>query len=232
MSTRPQSLVAFFDAAGENFARQYEQDPNFKERYAVWTSLIDAHAPATGGTLLDVGCGPGLLAGYGAAKGLRVVGLEPSGQMLALARQYVGAVEGADAAFVQGSLEQLPDLGLRADLVLCSSVLEYLDDLDRAMALLRDALLPAGRLIVSLPDAGCLYRMAESAVFGLTGRPRYRRFVKNILTPAALAARCARLGLTALETRHYATRHRLEALNPLLPPHRRAALFATVFRPA
>ena len=60
-------------------------------------------APA-GWLVLDAGCGPGLVAAALLAAGLRVVGVDLSGEMIERARMRCAGVRAARARFVQASL--------------------------------------------------------------------------------------------------------------------------------
>lgn len=56
----------------------------------AWLAFHTAVAPSTARTLLDVGCGTGIVAERFVAAGYRVVGLDISGAMLARARERLG----------------------------------------------------------------------------------------------------------------------------------------------
>lgn len=81
---------------------------------------VEAHLP-DGGTLLDVGCGPGARAALHAPRA-RVIGVEPRAELAAAARQ----------AGLEVIEEPWPDAGARApvaDVVLCTHVLYDVADL-------------------------------------------------------------------------------------------------------
>jgi len=64
------------------------------------------------GRLLDVGCGPGVLAVELAAVAGEVVGLDPDPDMLAEASRHAREKKASNVRWVQGLAEQIPDLGL------------------------------------------------------------------------------------------------------------------------
>jgi ubiquinone/menaquinone biosynthesis C-methylase UbiE len=80
-------------------------------------------APADGREVLDVGCGTGRWTAEAMATGRRVVGLDPSAAMLAVARERAPA-----AALVRGRAESLPFRSARFGAVLCVYVIHHLDD--------------------------------------------------------------------------------------------------------
>jgi len=92
-----------YDAVAPEYAQKFGGD---LERLELDRALLDfLAATADGGLVLDAGCGPGQAAGYLAAQGSRVLGLDLSGGMLASAVAQHGAL-GFRAA--QADLRHLP----------------------------------------------------------------------------------------------------------------------------
>ncbi len=211
----------FFDRQSREFDDEYRTNPGFAERREVWRDLIARHAKP-GGVALDVGCGSGVIGELAEHAAMQVTGVDPSPRMLALAAQRI-----PQATLIEGTIEILAERELSADLVLCSSVLEYVDDLARSISVLAAATRPGGYLIVSLPNAEALYRYLESIAYRLVGRPGYRAHVLHLSTPASLIARC---GLPAVETRYFATHPLVALFGRLIADRRGNSMFATVFR--
>lgn len=86
-------------------------------------------------TLLDAGCGEGFVTHYLAQKdaSLRITGVDLSPEAVAFAQQQFGE----SARFRTGSLYKLPFSDNSFDTVLCSEVLEHLDNTERAVAELK-----------------------------------------------------------------------------------------------
>ena len=114
------------------------------EEEVIWDLTGDAH----GRDVLDVGCGTGRHALPLAAQGARVLGLDPTPEMLALARQKAETA-GLCVDLRAGAIDDLePTLG-HFDLVLCCLVLSHVHGLDAAVARLAARVRPGGALIVS-----------------------------------------------------------------------------------
>lgn len=95
------------------------------------------------GSILDAGCGPGLLALTAAEPGRRIVGVDCSPGLLELARRLA-----PDASFELGTLEALPVEDGRFDAYVAISSLEFSPTgLGPALREARRVLRPGGRLL-------------------------------------------------------------------------------------
>jgi SAM-dependent methyltransferase len=112
---------------------------------------------APGATAVDVGCGQGTIAVALAERGLRVIGIDPSDDLLALAR---AEARGLDATFAKGTLDDLEALvPQRVDVVCCHGVLMYLPELSPAVDTLAGRLKPGGLLsLLTRNQAGIAFR--------------------------------------------------------------------------
>lgn len=123
----------------------------FARKPVVYLSVnraVLSEIPLAARNLLDVGCGGGV---FGAAlkseRVCTVVGLTYSETEADMARVHLDRVEVVDL----NTLDPAP-LG-RFDCVVCSHVLEHLNDPRRLLRQLRNCLAPQGMLIVALPNA-------------------------------------------------------------------------------
>jgi len=152
----------------------------------VWDvvgEVIAARAAQTGRTVLDVvdvGAGTGGLAVSIASRGHRVTVVDPSPDALAAAR-WRAAEAGVTLTDVQGEASDLPALvgepgaaaggadgggadGGGADLVICHSVLEYVDSPSAALAAIARVLRPGGT--VSVLAANTVAAVLQRALAG------------------------------------------------------------------
>lgn len=118
-----------------------------------------------GERVLDVGCGPGLLAQSAAAAvgaGGEVCGVDLSASMVALARQRCAQLPWV--AFDVADAVALPHPAERFDVVACTQVLEYVPDVDGALDELKRVLRPGGRLaLVDTDWESCVWASADPA---------------------------------------------------------------------
>jgi SAM-dependent methyltransferase len=136
--------------------------------HGTWAAYLDAlwsTDPEGVGSVLDVCCGTGLLAGELSARGYRVVGIDASEAMLEVARARIDA----DVVFSRATL---PDLAVEGvfDAVVCTfDGLNYLTPEDLRLALLAVALRvrPGGWLVFDLhTDQMMQFTIANPVVAG------------------------------------------------------------------
>lgn len=97
-----------------------------------WLREIERLSPKT---IIDLGCGTGLLTCELAKRGYNMIGVEPAGKMLDIARKkpYADKVQ-----WIEGGYEQFE--GLKADMILMTShVAQFFLDDDKWEAMLKAA---------------------------------------------------------------------------------------------
>ncbi|MDP6390874.1 MAG: methyltransferase domain-containing protein [Alphaproteobacteria bacterium] len=103
--------------------------------------------PAPGERVLDVGCGTGALLSAMSQifPGLELVGIDPTPEMLAVARSKLGG----SVELVLGAAEDLPFGDSSFDLVISTSMLHYIQRPADALAEMARVLKPGGRLVIT-----------------------------------------------------------------------------------
>lgn len=112
---------------------------------AVFTLLATLVLRSGGGTVLDIGCGPGWWTGFVAQQDVDGLGVDISPEMVRIARD-----NNPDARFEIGSLLGLPAEDATAAAPVCWFVLHHLpdEDVDAALAEMTRALKPGGVLLI------------------------------------------------------------------------------------
>jgi SAM-dependent methyltransferase len=142
--------------------------------------------------VLDVGCGPGTLAGnFGAAHDW--VGTDLSAQQIAYARRTYGH---GGARFYRESPAGVPVADGPFDAVTMVELIEHLDPLlvDETIGEALERLRPGGRLIVTTPNFASAWPLVEAVVNRL-GTVTYDEQHINKFDPGRLVALLARHGL-------------------------------------
>ena len=236
-NTMPQNstdAIGHFSNYVAQFDAYYQQRPEFEERMALWGGLLDKYA-VPGGTAIDMGCGTGVFSLYLAAKGAQVVGVDGAAEMVAFCNERRLERHLDNVRFMQGRLPTIDESGLSpADLLISSSVVEYVPDLDATLTLFARLVKPGGTLIVSMPNASSVSRWYERLRYRLTGEPAIYRHILHFTSPSGLQARLQRHGFASLEAHHYThyTRAAKLARAVGLPPALTEDLFVAVFRKA
>jgi 2-polyprenyl-6-hydroxyphenyl methylase/3-demethylubiquinone-9 3-methyltransferase len=152
--------------------------------------------PFAGLSVLDVGCGGGLICEPLARLGAHVTGLDPAPENIAAARAHA-AGQGLAVEYRAGRVEELAAEGLAFDALVCFEVVEHVPDpaafLKACAALLR----PGAPILLST-----INRTVKSYLLAIVaaeyvlrwlpvGTHRWDRFV----TPQELAGHCAAAGL-------------------------------------
>jgi 2-polyprenyl-6-hydroxyphenyl methylase/3-demethylubiquinone-9 3-methyltransferase len=191
--------IAWHGANASRFDDRYQRSAMFRERVSVWGSAIEKYV-APGSVVLDLGCGPGGLTMIAARRAGRVIAVDGSAEMLELARTLATQNGITNIEFVQSSLEEARfDDGI-AELIMCSSVLEYIADPDALLKRAFRALKPGGTVLVSVPNGASLYRRLERLAFRVAGRPRYYAVVRTVENRAAMEGRLRSAGFATTET--------------------------------
>jgi SAM-dependent methyltransferase len=144
-----------YDRTAAEFASGVDRliDAGRYRRGQLFLEAAIASVPS-GGTILDFGCGPGRISALLARHGFRVQGFDPSSAMIAAAKKQ--SLDGAQVEFQ--CLQTVGTLTPGCDAIVCSSVIEYVQDPVRLLREFHDALRPAGTLIISFANRRSLSR--------------------------------------------------------------------------
>lgn len=137
--------VSFDAKTGERLEALYRTGDALRRRRLVRAAL----GAASGERILDVGCGPGFYCAellHEVGTGGRVVGLDGSPQMLALAERRCEGHANVDLREADATSLPIDDGSFHR--AICVQVLEYVRDVPAALAELHRALRPGGRVVV------------------------------------------------------------------------------------
>jgi ubiquinone/menaquinone biosynthesis C-methylase UbiE len=168
MSQAAGLVKRYFDEQSKVYSSWYREDtPDgcaFLERKARVLDCVGAEA----GTLLDVGCGSGVMSRELAARASRYVGIDVALGMVEAARSALRDLDNVE--FRVGDVTCLDMRTASIDTICAIGLLEYLDDPQPALREMRRVLRPGGRLILSVPYQYSPWRLWEQWLYLPTRR--------------------------------------------------------------
>ena len=184
----------WWDPASE-FAPLHEINP-------LRVAYIERHAgPLAGKTVLDIGCGGGILAEALAGRGARVTGIDMAEMSLEVARMHLLESDlEIDYQLVTAEEFAARHAG-EFDLVTCLEMLEHVPDPASIVAAAARTLKPGGKLLLSTlnrnPKAFALAIVGAEYLLRLLprGTHEYRKFIK----PSELVAALRAVGMRPLD---------------------------------
>ena len=167
---------------------------------ARWRGAPDSFTPLMGKTVLDVGCGAGLLCEPLARLGGAVTGIDAAPENVAVAQGHA-SLTGLAIDYRAGSVAALR-ADERFDLITCMEVIEHVHDRATFLRGLADALADDGLMILSTPNRTALSRAALIGIAEGAGLiPRGTHDWHRFLTPDELAALLGEQGLRVIDVR-------------------------------
>jgi 2-polyprenyl-6-hydroxyphenyl methylase / 3-demethylubiquinone-9 3-methyltransferase len=182
----------WWDPAGK-FAPLHRLNPvrigYVRDRVAThWRRDALCGHPLEGLSLLDIGCGGGLLSEPMARLGARVTGVDASARNIAVASLHAER-QGLAVDYRQGTAEALASEGARFDIVLALEIVEHVSDVGLFLRSCGEMVKPGGLLFLST-----LNRTAKAWVLAIAGAeyvlgwlPRGTHDWKKFLKPSEVA---------------------------------------------
>jgi ubiquinone biosynthesis O-methyltransferase len=119
-----------------------------RKRVDFIANVLKGSLPANG-RILDVGCGNGVISRHLGRLGYNVLGVDVSDKTIEMAK----AIDPMpNVVFMKKSAEELVASGEKYDAVICSEVLEHLDNPDSLLKVLAASLTDNGKLIITVPN--------------------------------------------------------------------------------
>lgn len=158
---------------------------------------IRAGKPLDGLSLLDIGCGGGLLCEPLTRLGAKVTGIDPAPTNIEVAKLHAGQ-SGLVIDYRQATVEELVANGERFDIVLSMEVVEHVADVPAFVGACCDAVKPGGLLVMAT-----LNRTLKSFALAIVGAeyvlrwlPRGTHSWDKFITPRELEREISKHGLS------------------------------------
>src|SRR5438132_3916179 len=208
MLGQAERIRSYFDAFAGEYARGREREFSFAAQKGIALEML----PRRLARVLDVGCGPAVLASALLERADEFWGIDLSAQMIAhgCARLETYPLRSRCHLGV-GDAEAMSFAGGRFDAVVSLGMLEYLLRYERALAEIFRVLRPGGVAVLAVPNRSSAYHRAGRVTVKLRAlvkralrRPprASERFVTNRCVPAKLDETLARVGFEKLDGRY------------------------------
>lgn len=159
---------------------------------------LDEHSrrPLEGKTALDVGCGAGLLAQPLARLGAKVTAIDPTSELINVARDHA-AGQGLEIDYRVSAVE---DLDGKYDLITSMEVIEHTADPQQFIDDLAKRLAPGGLLMMSTPNAtGWSKLITITLAEGFGAIPKGTHDFDKFIAPERMKQLLANAGLKCLD---------------------------------
>lgn len=188
MPTELTTGVEYFSTQAARWGSLYRFKASFRDRLSLFLGGLTRRV-APPARVLDFGCGPGVMSLALAGMGYEVHGVDGSPRMIEMALAEQRRTGATNARFSQMDAREFTLPENTYDAVICSSVLQYVDDDRKLLSDLVRVLRPGGVLLISVPHGASLLGWAEDAsahlvrMFRFSGRGfmdfSYRRYRKR-----------------------------------------------------
>lgn len=194
--------IAKFEALAE---RWWDTNSEFRPLHEInplRLNYIDERVSLPGKTVIDIGCGGGLVSEGMARRGANVTGIDLGEAPLAVARLHAEK-EGVDVEYLNIPAEQIAaERAGQYDAVTCLEMLEHVPDPASVIAACAQLVKPGGQVFFST-----INRNPKSFMFAIVGAeyvlrllPRGTHEYKKFIRPSELAGWCRDAGLQVRDT--------------------------------
>lgn len=199
----PAELAKFSDLAH----RWWDPESEFRPLHQInplRLSWIDGLASLSGKTVLDVGCGGGILSDSMARSGAQVTGIDLSTKALRVAQLHALEAGTPNVTYREISAEALAaETPAQFDVVTCMEMLEHVPDPSSVVRACSTLVKPGGWVFFST-----INRNPKSFLFAIVGAeyllqmlPKGTHEYAKMIRPSELAGYCRQAGLDAVQTR-------------------------------
>jgi len=134
---------------------------------------------ASSDTVLDIGCGDGGTSRYCCSLGARVIAIDLDPARLAATQTILRSQPGAEYIIARSSADALPVASEAADKIVCTEVLEHVDDPAKVLDEFARVGKRGARYIISVPDAASEHVLKRLAPPEAYEKPNHVRIIER-----------------------------------------------------
>src|SRR5919108_2358145 len=153
-----QGVRGYFDTLASQYVAQRQQEYSFIAQKRIVLEML----AGVRGRILEIGCGPALMASDLVALGFEFWGIDAAAEMVRYARSRVAGTPKLPMHLAVADMENLPFADAFFDAVLSMGTLEYLPTYELAIGEIARVLKPRGVAVINLPNRVCAYHLARA----------------------------------------------------------------------
>jgi ubiquinone/menaquinone biosynthesis C-methylase UbiE len=199
-----EEVRGYFDTLASHYVTERQQEPSFIAQKRIVLEMLSG----VRGRILEIGCGPALMAADLVAYGFEFWGIDAAAEMIRYARSRLADTPKLPMHLAVADMENLPYADAFFDAVLSMGTLEYLPTYELAIGEIARVLKPRGIAVINLPNRVCAYHLARALY--AAARTAARKALDREPASAPAPNRCipwqldrglARAGLRKVEAR-------------------------------
>nr|WP_315464146.1 bifunctional 2-polyprenyl-6-hydroxyphenol methylase/3-demethylubiquinol 3-O-methyltransferase UbiG [uncultured Rhodoferax sp.] len=197
LNADPAELAKFSELAH----RWWDMESEFKPLHQInplRLAWIQTFVPLTAKSMVDVGCGGGILADSAARQGAKVLGIDLSSKALRVAQLHALEAETPNVSYREVSAEALADeVPASMDVVTCMEMLEHVPDPASVVAACARMVKPGGWVFFSTLNRNPMsfIQAIVGAEYVLNLLPKGTHEYAKMIRPSELAHYCREAGL-------------------------------------
>jgi ubiquinone/menaquinone biosynthesis C-methylase UbiE len=165
MDSKERAQQIFSSRSADVWSRLYERPQSLFEdsvrRRGAYVADFVARRFGPDASVLDLGCGAGVLAEQVLRDGKRVVAMDLSREMIARTYERIRSYPQQRRCVLRGDCEQLPFRDAQFDVAICLGVISFLADDARVLAELRRIVRAGGTLVLAVRNRDTLGRALD-----------------------------------------------------------------------
>lgn len=151
---------AWFDCTVAHWENQYTypglRGPQVQKRMSLALEYLDDERLPSGARVLDLGCGPGIIAEHIASRGFRTYAVDFSDKLIARAQDRLKRAGCACTYLVQADAHRLPFKNDAFDAIVCIALILWVTDPAKALCEIARVLRPGGAVIITVRNRFCI----------------------------------------------------------------------------